>query len=90
MTQKAKHTHDFVENYSGPLAQGFDRQIDLATLQVYLQKISSDDLMEVLLPRLTEEEVSEFFNLINSSLKRGLSSEEYHGLFLKSPPPGPR
>ncbi|MDR1166794.1 MAG: cytoplasmic protein [Deltaproteobacteria bacterium] len=81
-----QHTHDFVETYPGLLAEGFDRETDLATLQVYLQKFSSDELMEKLLPRLSPEELEAFFKLLGSTLKKHLSAEEYHLLFIKESP----
>jgi hypothetical protein len=81
-----QHKHDFVETWTGPLAEGFDRETDLATLTVYLQKFSDDDLLEILLPRLSDEELSEFFRLVASTLKRHLTDVEYHDLFLKESP----
>jgi hypothetical protein len=82
----SQHKHDFVENWTGPLAEGFDRETDLATLTVYLQKFSDDDLLEVLLPRLSDEELSEFFRIVAVTLRRHLSDAEYHNLFLKESP----
>jgi hypothetical protein len=82
----SQHTHDFVENWTGLLAEGFDRETDLATLQVYLQKFSDDELMERILPRLSGEEVASFFHLLDITLRRHLSHEEYHNLFLKESP----
>ncbi len=87
---KKQHSHDFVESYTGLLAQGLDRQTDEATLQVYLQKFSDDQLMEKILPQLADSEVEAFFQLINSALRRHLSEEEYHRLFLREFPEGPR
>ncbi len=87
---KKQHRHDFVETYTGPLAHGLDRESDLATLQVYLQKLSDDDLMALLLPRLGSEEVDGLFDLIAATLRRHLSEEEYHRLFLRDFPEGPR
>jgi hypothetical protein len=81
-----QHSHNFVEQWTGPLAEGFDRETDLATLQVYLQKFSDDLLMEKLLPRLSDEELSQWFRLVGQTLSRHLSREEYHGLFLKQSP----
>ncbi|MDR2140222.1 MAG: cytoplasmic protein [Deltaproteobacteria bacterium] len=83
---KTQHTHEFVENWTGPLAEGFDHETDLATLQVYLQKFSDDQLMARLLPRLSQEEISQLFSVIGQTLSRHLSREEYHGLFLKQAP----
>jgi len=80
------HRHDFAETYTGLLAHGLDRETDLATLQVYLQKLSDDDLMTLLLPRLTEEETDNFLDLIGRTLRRHLTGEEYHRLFLRGGP----
>ncbi|MDR2456487.1 MAG: cytoplasmic protein [Deltaproteobacteria bacterium] len=84
----SQHKHDFVENWTGPLAQGFDRPTDEATLKVYLQKISDDDMLEILLPRLSDEELGEFFRLVAVTLRRHLSDAEYHERFLKEAPAG--
>ncbi|MDR2366713.1 MAG: cytoplasmic protein [Deltaproteobacteria bacterium] len=81
-----QHKHDFVETWTGLLAEGFDRETDLATLTVYLQKFSDDELLEVLLPRLSDEELSVFFKLVAVTLRRHLSDVEYHNLFLKESP----
>jgi len=75
--------HEFAETYTGLLAQGLDRDTDLATLKVYLQSLSDDELMVRLLPRLSAEEVDLFFDLIGRTLRRHLSGEEYHQLFLR-------
>ena len=85
-----QHNHNFVETYTGPLAQGFDRQIDQDTLMVYLQKFSDDALLETLLPRLEDVELSNLFDIIFRLLRAHLSEEEYHDLFLKKFPEGPR
>lgn len=87
---KRQHKHDFAETWTGLLGQGLDRETDLATLQVYLQKLSDDELMEQLLPRLSPEETDQFFHLIASTLRRHLTEEEYHRLFLREFPEGPR
>ena len=85
MTQ---HKHEFVETWTGPLAQGFDRPTDEATLKVYLQKFSDDELLEAILPRLSDGELEEFFRLVAVTLRRHLSDAEYHELFLKEAPAG--
>jgi len=87
---KKQHSHEFVETYTGLLASGLDRETDLATLQVYLQKLADDELMAKLLPRLNDEEVAAFFDLIARTLRRHFDEEEYHQLFLRDFPEGPR
>ncbi len=77
------HSHDFVENYSGLVGFGLDRQTNEDTLVYYLQKFSDDRLMEVLKKRMSDEDLTTVFELISSLLRRYLSESEYHRLFLK-------
>ena len=81
----ARHRHDFVEEYTGLVGYGLDRPTDQATLQVYLQKISDDECMARLLPRLEQAEMDAVFDLLSDLLRRHLSEREYHALFLKDP-----
>jgi hypothetical protein len=78
-----KHTHRFVEDYTGLVGYGLDRPTDEKTLMVYLQKFSDDALMGTLLPRMSGVELSELFDLMNRLMRRHLNEEEYHRLFLK-------
>ena len=41
------HSHRFVEEYTGLVGFGQDRETDESSLIVYLQKFSDDDLMKV-------------------------------------------
>ena len=77
------HSHYFVETYQGLVGFGADRQTDENTIIYYLQKFSDDRLMQILIKRLAANELSEIFALITGLLKKHLSSEEYHSLFLK-------
>jgi peptide methionine sulfoxide reductase MsrA len=77
------HSHHFVETYQGLVGFGADRQTDENTIIYYLQKFSDDRLMQILIKRLAANELSEIFALITGLLKKHLSSEEYHSLFLK-------
>ena len=79
----ALHSHNFVEEYDGLAAFGYDRETDEKTIIFYLQKFSDDTLMEHLVKRMSDEELEEFFVLINRSMKKHLSDDEYHSLFLK-------
>lgn len=78
-----RHSHDFVETYDGLVGFGADRGTDENTVAYYLQKFSDDLLMKTLLKRLSDNELSEIFNLITRLLKAHLSDTEYHDLFLK-------
>ena len=78
-----KHSHGFVEKYDGLIGFGFDRKGDEDTLTYYLQKFSDDENMALMRGRMSDEELEEVFNLISGLLRRHLSDEEYHGVFLK-------
>jgi hypothetical protein len=78
-----RHKHEFVEVYGGMVGYGMDRETDEATVQVYLQKFSDDELMEALLPRLSRQELDELFDLVSRLMRRHLKEREYHTLFLK-------
>ncbi|MGD8522958.1 MAG: cytoplasmic protein [Desulfobacterales bacterium] len=77
------HSHTFVETYEGLMGFGADRKTDENTVICYLQKVCDDTLMEQLMPRLSDDELSEIFDLITRLLKKHLTNEEYHRLFLK-------
>ncbi len=83
----AKHSHCFVETFDGLLGYGFDRQTNEDTVQVYLQKLSDDALLDILLKRMTDEDLAELFELTGGMLKKYLSEPEYHRLFLKDEEP---
>ncbi|MBU1053018.1 MAG: cytoplasmic protein [Proteobacteria bacterium] len=77
------HSHNFVETYTGLVGFGMDRETDEYTVRYYLQKFSDDKLMEKLIGRLSDEELSEIFFMITKTMKNHLSEPEYHQLFLK-------
>ncbi len=78
-----KHSHQFVETYQGPVAFGLTREIDEASLVVYLQKFSDDQLMEALRGRLSDEEIHKMVGWVTGILRAHFSEEEYHRLFLR-------
>lgn len=82
MNQK-NHSHTFVEHYEGMVGFGFDRETDEKSLMVYLQKFSDDTLLAALVPRLTDDEIQEAFDLVSRLIRTHLKDEEYHRLFLK-------
>ena len=79
----ATHSHDFVEQYDGLVAFGMDRETDESCLKYYLQKFSDDKLLKTLVPRMTDEEMGELFDLLGVLMRRHLVEDEYHDLFLK-------
>ena len=87
MDSPPKHRHAFVESYDGMVAFGFSREVDEKSLMVYLQKFSDDDLMSILVPRLSDGEIDDIFNLLSSTMRRHLKESEYHRYFLKDDGP---
>jgi hypothetical protein len=79
----AQHTHNFVENYTGLVGFGLNRDIDEKTVIYYLQKFSDDTLLTQLITRLSDEELDEIFSLITRLMNKHLTETEYHKLFLK-------
>ncbi|MFZ2444945.1 MAG: cytoplasmic protein [Syntrophobacteraceae bacterium] len=78
-----KHNHKFVEEYEDVVAFGFSRDVDEKSLMVYLQKFSDDELVRALVPRLSDDEINACFGLMSDLMRKHLSDEEYHALFLK-------
>ena len=80
---KTKYFHQFVETYDGFLGFGWDRQTDESSIICYLQMVSNDDLMKSLVTRLSDDEIQEIQMMVSGLLKKHLSDDEYHRLFLK-------
>lgn len=78
-----KHRHEFVETYDGIVAFGFSREVDEKSLIYYLQKFSEDEFAAKLVPRLSDEEINRIFEFIASIMRKHITDEEYHSLFLK-------
>lgn len=78
-----KHSHRFVEGYEGLPGFGMDRKSDEATITWYLQKFSDDALMALIRERMTDEDLAGLFDLLGGLLKKYLTEEEYHRVFLK-------
>ena len=79
----AKHSHRFVETFDGISGYGLDREANENTVQLYLQKFSDDGLMETILKRMTDDDLTEIFEATSKMLKKYLTEPEYHRLFLK-------
>ena len=79
----AKHHHTFVDEYDGMVGFGFSREVDEKSLIFYLQRFSDDDLVKALVPRLSDDEINQLFELMGKLMRSYLTDEEYHKLFLK-------
>ena len=78
-----KHKHQFVEEYDGLVGFGLDRETDQRTLTWYLQKFSEDEHMALIRERMSDEDLRELFHLLGALLKKYLTEEEYHRVFMK-------
>jgi peptide methionine sulfoxide reductase MsrA len=78
-----KHSHNFVEEYTGLGAFGMDRASDEETVIFYLQKFSDDELIKLLVKKMSDDELEEIYSLINKILKAYITEDQYHKLFLK-------
>jgi hypothetical protein len=72
-----------VEEYEGLPGFGLDRESDEATITWYLQKFSDDEHMALIRGRMSEEDLAGLFDFLGGLLKKYLTEEEYHRVFLK-------
>lgn len=78
-----QHTYRFIEKYDGIGAFGWDRKTDEETVKFYLQKFAEDSFMDLIIEKLSDQELEEIYSNINKMLKSHLSETQYHRHFLK-------
>ena len=78
-----KHAYKFIENYEGIGAFGWDRKSDEETVKFYLQKFAEDSFMDLLIKKLSDQELEEIYSDINKLLRNHLTEAQYHRHFLK-------
>ncbi|PIE61162.1 MAG: cytoplasmic protein [Desulfobacterales bacterium] len=78
-----KDSHQFIQNYKGIAAFGMGRETDEETIMFYLQKFSEDSFLNAFLPRLSDQELEDIYLWVNTYLKKHITEDEYHALFLK-------
>ncbi len=61
---------------------GLERVLDEQSLAVFLQRATSDELLASLIPRLEEGEVATVVDFVTGLMRKHLSKQEYHNLFL--------
>ncbi len=61
---------------------GLDRQTDERSLASFLRLFAARELTEVLIPRLDQEEMGRIVDLLTGTMRRHLTEQEYHRLFL--------
>ncbi len=61
---------------------GLNRATDERSLAMYLKLFSRDALLETLIPRLDENEITTLVDQLTAILRKHLQEKEYHELFL--------
>lgn len=62
---------------------GLNQQIDQQSFSCFLQLAGRPEFADLLSRRLSEQEILSFVSFFTGILKRNLSEEEYHRLFLQ-------
>ena len=68
---------------SNQICFGLNQQLDQQSLSCFLQLAGRQEFADFLSQRLSEQEIHSFVNFFTGILKRNLSEEEYHRLFLQ-------
>lgn len=61
---------------------GLNRASDEQSLAAFLRLFSQEHVTEILIPRLTDEEINRIVELLSTVMRNHLDKQEYHELFL--------
>jgi hypothetical protein len=61
---------------------GLNRRTDEESLKILVKKFAGSELLETLVPRLTDAEITAALDFLSSLMHKHLSKREYHHLFL--------
>jgi len=61
---------------------GLDRTTDERSIAAFIQRFGRQDLLDVLVPKLTDQELEELRDCISSLMAKHLTEGQYHKLFL--------
>ncbi len=61
---------------------GLNRQLDEQSLTLFLRLFNSQQLLQTLVPRLTDSEIINLVDQLSGLLRTHLQEDEYHELFL--------
>lgn len=64
---------------------GLSREQDERSLAAFLRLFAGQRLTAVLIPRMTDEEISQTVEGLSSIMRNHLTEKEYHSLFLGEP-----
>ena len=66
----------------GQICFGMDRAGDEASLAALIQRFSQQQLLETLIPRLSDREINEVLDFFTALMHKHLKDDEYHRLFI--------
>ena len=61
---------------------GLNRQTDERSLALFLKLFNRDELLQTLIPRLSDDEIIRLVDQLTAVLRNHLQEDEYHELFL--------
>jgi hypothetical protein len=61
---------------------GFDRAKDEESLRSFLERFTDNNFLDVLLPRLHDDDIHATVDFLTMIMQKHLSEKEYHSLFL--------
>lgn len=61
---------------------GLNRDTDERSLAVFLQMFTADKMLDALIPRLTDDDISQTVDFLTQMMKKHLQENEYHTIFL--------
>lgn len=64
---------------------GLNRETDEHSLAIFLKLFSRDELLQTLIPRLGDDEITRLVDQLSAVLRNHLQEGEYHELFLDDP-----
>jgi len=64
---------------------GLNRETDERSLAGFLKLFSRDELLQALIPRLDDDEITGLVDQLTAVLRNHLQEDEYHELFLGDP-----
>ena len=72
---------------AGSICFGLSRDIDEASLKALCERFCRSNLLKTLIPRLTDQELNDLADNIFAPMRKHLSKEEYHALFVNEQQP---
>ena len=81
MTSREKYPSEG-QGKAEEISFGFDRATDEKSLALFLECFVDRQLLDTLLPRLSDDEILEIVDSLSRIMHKHLSEKEYHRLFL--------